>query len=266
MRTHLLFIISFFSLLIVSCSKDDYEAPYDIYTITDYIPVLESMNMPRPEGSYTYPIIPGTDRWKEFQSRDEMEDACQVPSKILKKQSTQAVIQALWEFPLVYDFFAWDTYQKGYDFVHSPLNAYQELLKREDAAICLLDRYMLVSEINEGHFMAHYILEMHLAQEHFIKQLSSSDRKKVVKRTLEIIRIRRQNPDYYDFVIEIQVSYYLMGRIMKYDNYPAFSELLSIHPEWTDFFEYNNSSVITDEKIKLFSEAIRLTTEDYTNS
>lgn len=266
MRTHLLFIISIFSLLILSCSKDDYEASYDIYTIPDYIPVLESMNMPRPEGSYTYPIIPGTDRWREFESRDEKEDACQVPSKILKKQSTQAVIQALWEFPLVYDFFAWDPYQKGYDFVHFPLNAYQELLKREDAAICLLDRYVLVAETHEKHPMAHYILEMYLAQEHFIKQLGSGDRKKVVQRTLDIIRIRRQNPDYYDFVIEIQVSYYLMGRIMKYDNYPSFSELLSIHPEWTDFFDHNNLYVLTDEKIGVFRDSIIEIATNYINN
>ena len=253
-------------LIIFACDKDDFKADYDIYTIPDYIPVLESMNMPRPEGSYTYPIIPGTEKWKEFQDRQEMEDACQVPFKILKKQSTQAVIQALWEFPLVYDFFAWDPYQKGYEFVHFPLNAYKELLKRPDAAICFSDRYMLVSETQREHPIAHYILEMHLAQENFIKQLGTNEKKKVVKRAIEIMQMRRKNPDFYDFSIEIQVSYYLVGRIMKYDNYSPFTNILSVYPEWTDFFEKNNIYVITDEKIGIFREAILEVADDYTNS
>ena len=261
---HFVYTIMLFSLLSLSCDRDDF--PYDIYTMPDYIPILESMNMPRPRGSYNYPIIPDMESWKEFQSRQEMEDACQVPFKILKKQSTQAVIQALWEYPLVYDFFAWNSYQKGYEFVYSPLNAYQELLKRSDAAACFLDRYMLVSEMQKGYAVAHHILEMHLAQEHFINQLSSDDRRKVVDRCLKIMRLRRMNPDYYDFPIELNISYYLIGRIMKYDNYSPFFDIISVHPEWTVFFDNNNSYVITDEKIDIFRDGIIEIANDYINS
>ena len=263
---HFVYTIMLFSLLALSCDKDDYKVPYDIYTMPDYIPVLESMNMPRPEGSYTYPIIPDMEKWKEFQDRQEMEDACQVPFKILKKQSTQAVIQALWEFPLVYDFFAWIPYQKGYEFVYLPLNAYQELLKRPDAATCVLDRYMLVSEMQKGYPVAHYILEMHLAQEYFINQLSSDDRRKVVDRSLKIIKARKLNPDYYDFLIDLKISYYMIGRIMKYDNYSPFLDIISIHPEWAVFFDNNNSYVITDEKIGIFRDGIIKIANDYINS
>lgn len=60
---------------------------------------LDAMNMPRPEGSYNYPCLPGMPSWEKLKSGEEMDLACHVPDDILKKQTTQAVIQAMWEHP-----------------------------------------------------------------------------------------------------------------------------------------------------------------------
>jgi hypothetical protein len=38
-----------------------------------------------------------------FKTGKEMEDACQVPADVLKNMSTQAVIQAIWEYPFFMD-------------------------------------------------------------------------------------------------------------------------------------------------------------------
>lgn len=61
--------------------------------------VLDAMNMPRPEGSYNYPCLPGMPSWKELNSGEEMNMACHVPDDVLNNQTTQAVIQAMWEHP-----------------------------------------------------------------------------------------------------------------------------------------------------------------------
>jgi len=61
--------------------------------------------MERPSDSYNYPVYPGMKEWGNFKTNKEMLEACQVPAKTLKKMSTQAVIQALWEhvnFPTPY--------------------------------------------------------------------------------------------------------------------------------------------------------------------
>lgn len=263
MKAHTVYLFLAFCLVVISCSKDDTNDAYDIYADPYYKLMLEVMNMPRPEGSYTYPIIPGTDEWRKFDSRQEKEDACQVPPEVLRKQSTQAVIQALWEYPLRIDYLAWDIRQKGYIFAHERLNAYQELLKRSDAGTCLLERYMIIKEALSGEPIAHYLLEMHLAQEHFFSLLTPMERKQTVKRTLEIIRIRKQLPDFYSKVSDIEISYYLMGRIMRYDKYVPFMELLSNNPEWTEFFDNQNYYVLTDEKIGMFTAKIAELAEDY---
>ena len=259
MKNHILFFL--LSIIIISCSDDKEE--YAIYAEEYYKDLQKSINMPRPEGSYNYPIVPGTDRWKEFDSRDEMENACQVPVKFLREQATQAVLQALIEYPLCTDVFAWNNYQKGYNFVFKPLNAYQEFLKRGDAVNCIIERYKIVSATTFEYPFSHYFLEMFLAQEYFIKQLSSKEKKDIVDRCLDIINITNENPDFFDIYLRVGISYYLMGRIMKYDNYTPFFEIFSIHPEWESFFEDDNYFVITDEKLYTFLGTIFFTAYDY---
>ncbi|MDD2436202.1 MAG: hypothetical protein PHG27_08800 [Massilibacteroides sp.] len=259
MKKHILFLLM--SIIIIGCSDDKEE--YTIYAEGFYKDMQKSINMTRPEGSYNYPIVPGTDKWKEFESRDEMEKACQVPVNILREQSTQAVIQALIEYPLCTDVFAWDNYQKGYNFVFQPLNAYQEFLKRDDAVNYIIERYKIVSATTFKYPFSHYFLEMFLAQEYFIKQLSSKEKKDVVARCLDIINITNENPDFFDIYLRVGVSYFLMGRIMKYDNYTPFYDIFLVHPEWESFFEDDNYFVITDEKLNTFLGTIFFTAYDY---
>ena len=38
-----------------------------------------------------YPILPGTKEWENFNSRDEMMAACQIPTEIVASMSTEAL-------------------------------------------------------------------------------------------------------------------------------------------------------------------------------
>lgn len=259
MKNHILILLM--GIIIIGCSDDKEE--YAIYAEELYKNMQKSMNMPRPEGSYNYPIVPGTDQWKEFENREEKENACQVPVKILRKQSTQAVIQALLEYPLCIDIFAWNNSQNGYDFVFQPLNAYQEFLKRGDAVNCVMERYKIVSVTTYEYPYSHYFLEMFIAQEHFIKQLNTKEKKDIIKRCLDVINIINQNPDFFDPILRIGISYYLMGRIMKYDNYTPFFDVFLTYPNWERFFEDDNYFVIKNEEIDMFLKTFFFLAYDY---
>jgi hypothetical protein len=43
------------------------------------------MNMPRPEGSYNYPVIPNTKEWIKLNDREQMVDVCQINNFVIVK-------------------------------------------------------------------------------------------------------------------------------------------------------------------------------------
>lgn len=224
---------------------------------TSLVYIIDCMNMPRPEGSYDYPVRPGSDKWKSFMSLEEKEKACQVPVKVLKKQSTQAVIQALWEYPMVINFMAWENKQKGFEFVFYPLNAYQELKKRPDAGRGLLDRYLLLEAIH-AYYPANYILETFLAQPEFLEQLTLEDKKEAVKRGLEICEIRFSDPEYADLYMTLYTIYF-WGRMMKSASYNPFTEILDSNTDWSTFFNnyrINPGFLTNPEELLEFEEQI----------
>jgi hypothetical protein len=143
---------------------------------------LESMNMPRPEDSYNYPIVPGMDEWAALRSGEEMMDICQVPVDILKKMSTQAVIQSIWEHPLLFEILLRYQYQTDFDSFMSNNNAYEELKAREDAGICLLERYTLADPvIPYAEFHEPHVLELIISQTVFLSQLKDNEKKTIVQ-------------------------------------------------------------------------------------
>jgi len=101
---------------------EDNENPFSYEELI--LPQLQSMNMPRPTDSWNYPVYPGMDEWAKFESSQEMVDACQVPEKRLKKMSTQAVIQALWEYPFFTEPLHRYLYQKDFESLFLQNNAY----------------------------------------------------------------------------------------------------------------------------------------------
>lgn len=63
---------------------------------------LDCMNMPRPEGSFDYYLYPGMKEWSLFKYTSHMFTTSQIPESLLKDMSTQAVIQAIWEYPFFF--------------------------------------------------------------------------------------------------------------------------------------------------------------------
>ncbi len=98
---------------------------------------------------------------------------------------------------------------------------------------------------------------MHLAQHYFISQLSTYEKKAVVRRALEIFNIRQQDPRFMDTLLTIDVTFYLVGRIMKHDQYQPFVEKLSMYPEWDKLFtEHNYNFYQSPYELYIFLETI----------
>ncbi len=62
---------------------------------------------------YDFPIKPGSDAWKALNSHDDMIEACMIPNSQLKDMNTQDLFETCLNYPLLYDFLAFDNLEIG---------------------------------------------------------------------------------------------------------------------------------------------------------
>lgn len=182
---------------------------------------LDCMNMSRPKGSFNYYVYPGMKEWSVFTATWQMVSTSQVPEPLLKGMSTQAVIQAIWEYPFFIEIgFQFDHYVVSFRNIIEPLNAYKELLLRKDAAYCLLERYRLVHSI-AAEIWHPKALEILFSQEAFLSQLDYKEKKEAVRLAFEKDQIRQDNPAHANSLTR-EISWFLIGRVMRNAEYAPF--------------------------------------------
>lgn len=86
---------------------------------------------------YEYPVLPGSEEWKEFDNHVDKMNACMIPEEILCHMTTEALLETVLAYPLLGNMFIWDTTQEGYEFVLRNFNGLQELMERDDLAVVL---------------------------------------------------------------------------------------------------------------------------------
>jgi hypothetical protein len=197
---------------------------------------LESMNMPRPADSYNYPIYPGMEEWAQFKTAEEMVEVCQVPEDILKTLSTQAVIQAIWEYPFLANVVHRDQYQFDFDGTFLRNNAYNELAKRTNAGAALLERLLVVDPANSAVRYEPKAFEMLTSQPVFLSQLNDEAKKKLIDVTLKNDELRQKNIELTNLFSA--TAWLLIGKTLVSANYAP-------------FIEYMNK----DEQLRLFIES-----------
>ena len=90
-----------------------------------------------------YPILPGTKEWENFNSRDEMMAACQIPTEIVASMSTEALTLSLINHPLLdTNVLSYNDYREGVDSFVSDFDAVKSLSQRDDFAINLAKIYL----------------------------------------------------------------------------------------------------------------------------
>jgi hypothetical protein len=76
--------------------------------------------------AWDYPVKPGTEEWKKFQSSEEMVNACQIPDAVLSSLSTEELTELCLQYPLIEYVFAFDNLNSGFDKLFSDFNGIRE--------------------------------------------------------------------------------------------------------------------------------------------
>jgi hypothetical protein len=261
-----LFILTV-SIFFIACDKENSDngdsAGKSEFVYKELIqPRLDCMNMPRPTDSYNYPVYPGMEEWSQFETVQEMIDACQVPVEVLKKLSTQAVIQAIWEYPFLLDVLHRYQYQMDFDATFLQNNAYNELIERADAGAVLLERLILVNPVFPEARFEPKALELLISQPVFLSQLNDNAKKALIKTTLKNDNLREE-----DTVLTNNfraTAWLLIGKTMQNANYAPFVEEIN-RSEILKWYLESKSHVYIDDISGEIPQLIIIYAEDYVN-
>lgn len=94
------------------------------------------------ESEYEFPIDENSSEWKEYDSHDEMIEACTIPEEVLQNASTEQLLEMVLDYPLLCDIYLYDTVEEGIAKVASDFNGFQELMSRADFEENVLGRYL----------------------------------------------------------------------------------------------------------------------------
>ena len=91
-------------------------------------------------GNSLYKTTPIDEKWATYASKDEMVAACKIDSNILSNMTTDDLVKAVLDYPLLVNIYLYDSYEEGLEALAKDSDAYRELLKRPDAGEKLLSR------------------------------------------------------------------------------------------------------------------------------
>lgn len=251
------FIVSIFVVACLFCIFSCNEKPVEISDINDSdtmkidscIPVLpiyyeldkslfDCMNMERPCDSYNYEIYPQTDSW-DLAKFMILSDSL-ISKELASSMSTQALIQAYWEFPMLSDII-YSVFTGFFNKYMLKNYAYNELIHREDACEALMHRFLLVDHVGylfdeDGKFtrggrIAPKGLELLISQPEFLAQYSEIEKKTIISTTLDNYSLRAP-------LVEIagHTSFCLIGRVLISAGYQPFIKELDKNPILYDLF------------------------------
>lgn len=164
--------------------------------------------------AYDYPIKPGTDEWKALGSHEEMLKACQIPGESLHRMSTAALVETVLDYPLLGDWWAYDSTEIGIECVREQFNGLSELFSRNDAGVSLIASYQTIdpgaididSPIAEQaeYYIRILNIELLLSQDSVISNLSITDLQNLISRARIIYESKLLCPDLFSgFALEL---------------------------------------------------------------
>jgi hypothetical protein len=221
---------------------------------------------------HIYPIRPGTPEWEAFTSHEAMVRACQIPEGLLKNLSTEELIDAVLDYPLLGDMRLFNSLQMGFDRVSSRFNGLHELLERSDAGPALLARYTSMSPAairpewslaEKGDYGARFLyMETFLAQDAVMASLSADMRRQLARVALEKAAAKRALDEVYGFGGQ-KTSAFLLSRTLKKERFTPFLKRALENPRLGLFVESAHLSVrpeIVEETFRAadrFVESVR---------
>ncbi|MDR3235310.1 MAG: hypothetical protein LBT48_01085 [Prevotellaceae bacterium] len=201
--------------------------------------IIEWTNMERPADAYNYPAYPCMDEWGEIEGGYMgQRDACQIPEDIVKNMSTQALIQAFWEYPffsLLPGGLRADHKTAIEDLDKYFSTAYNELKARQDAGVLMKERYLLLDPMNLALFHSIYVIsfEVLISQPCFLSGMPLADKKELCAWLLYKDDLWQSDEDLANY--HRRITYTLIGRIMQQGEYDPFLAEINTHSYLSTF-------------------------------
>lgn len=127
---------------------------------------------PSVQNNYQYKITSDSAEWKTLNSHDEMVAACQIADDEIQEMTTDMLVSAYLNYPLLGDMYAYNSIETGFAALRKQCNVLDELLTREDVGEVLLKRYENIklcdldssNRVSYNEFIAPSALEILAAQ------------------------------------------------------------------------------------------------------
>ncbi|MCL1942868.1 MAG: hypothetical protein FWF54_04890 [Candidatus Azobacteroides sp.] len=213
---------------------------------------------------WDYPVKPGTEKWKSFNTHEEMLNACQIPENILQNMNTADLMEICLDYPLKGDIYAYSNVKNGIEHVSLQFNGFAELFSRNDNFQNLLLKLEqsklnlnndLASNKNmaeQGEIMLNFaIIESFLSFDAVLLNSDYNQKKQLSEITKEVLNYKLQNSDKFG-IFSVTSTAFLLGKTLQKIN-----KFSNITPSTAKFLNNNitvNDSIIT-EIVQTFNNA-----------
>lgn len=188
--------------------------------------------------AYVFPIRPGMAEWAKFKTHAEMIAACQIPDHILKNISTPGLVETYLNYPLIGDMLVYNSYLQGLEQIISSFNGLQELLKRDDAGMSLLERYKIMDPQREyqkwkerttltPYFVSFPGIELLLSYDLVLSKIPQHSYISLLQESLRVFRSMQQS-DYYSLH---GTTAFLMAKFLESVSYQPLQQRIVAIPQ-----------------------------------
>jgi hypothetical protein len=211
--------------------------------------IIPAISFAQEKVTWDFPVKPGTEKWKKLKTNEEKFESLQIPSDIITNLSTEDLVKSCLNFPAYGFYTAYNSSQIGFIILAGKFNGLQELSKREDALMELIEIYKMageddfdssIKEINSEYWTIKLgWIELMLSQRELLKLGTDEDKKKLMGICLDKYNMKISSQKFSTAGAESTL--FLMARILDEANNQAFKEECLNSPE---IKEFTNTSVL----------------------
>ncbi len=179
-----------------------------------------SWNFTQAQDSKKY-SYPNAGEWKQMKTHQEKINLFLIPKDKLASMTSPELLQAYIDYPLLFDFYAYNDMEQGWKSMSKQCNSLSELLLRKDCAKTLLEYYskngILDVESSSKSAKSYFkirAIEIALGSKESMQYMNTEDGKKVIKAMLSILKYKQKYTNSYS-VLDASILTTTGGRIIQ---------------------------------------------------
>jgi len=206
-------------------------------------------------GTWDYPIRPGTEKWQELDSYEKRLNAYNIPDSILSIMSTIDLVKTCLNYPEFRLIMTRNSLQLGYDYLKSIFNGFAELEKRSDSGKELIKLYeaMEPQKITQydtpskrGAFSFQFTcIELIMAQPGIQKNLSKKDIIQYFDVCTKKYDGKKLLENEYS-MFDLGTTALTMGRLLNQEKHSDFEQVKQSNTQVRNFLEKSYPTTIED--------------------